>query len=182
MNKKSIYLVVAGFMMILFQFQLKFGTVIIDVFHDSVGYILVFMGALDLAPLNKLFGKVKKHAIMGFVASLFVQLLNTMDFSEYYNTVLTFKTGITAFFFIYATYYFTEAVILEAKNMHNVAPTKNFQIAWLVFAGTYFLYFLALMSGVSGLSMIVMIITYITGLYHTITVVNATKMLCPEEE
>lgn len=180
MNKKNITLVLAGFLLILFQFHVRIGSVVIDLFHDTAGCVLMLLGLIELVPRNKLFKKTRKFAFIGIVLSLFVQLLNTMEFGEYTPTAETIKVGITVFFFIYATYYFTEALILEAQSQNNLAVTRNFRLIWTVFGGSLFLHFLALMSGIGNLSMIVMIISYIAGLHYSYTILNACNALYTE--
>ncbi len=178
MSRKNVVLVLVGIAIVLLQYQIRFNGITVDIFHDTVGFILIIVGANGLAGVNTFFKKTRKYAIIGIVASILVQWFNTMDFSEYANEAAAVKTGLIAFCFIYVTYYFTEGVIEVAKIGNNLAVTRNFRMGWLVFAGTYFLYFLALMSGVANLAFIVMVITYIAGMYHVLTVYNGTKSLC----
>lgn len=180
MNKKNITLVLVGFLMILFQFHIKIGPAAVDLFHDTVGYVLILIAMTELALRSKLFKKVRKFAFMGIASSLFVQFLNTLDFTEYAASAETVKYGINVFVFIYATYYFTQALILEAQDQNCLAAVKNFQVTWMVFGGSLFLNFIALMSGIGNLSIIVTIISYLAGLHYAYTTYTACSSLYTE--
>lgn len=180
MNKKNFLMVLVGIAIVLLQYQLKFNGIVIDIFHDTVGFILIVVGVSGFCSTNSFFKKTRVYAIIGIVFSVLVQWFNTMDFSEHANEAAAVKTGLVAFCFIYVTYYFTEGIIDMARVSNNLAMTRNFRMGWLVFAGSYFLYFLALMSGVGYLAFIVMIVTYIAGMYHVLTLYKQAGPLFEE--
>lgn len=177
MNRRNITLILVGFLLVMFQFNIHIGKISIDICHDTVGYLLAFWGIMSLSGRNKLFTKAKAFIIGGLFVSVLVQFFNCFDFTEYQNYYDTLRLGVTLFCFIYATYYFTEGMITLAKDINYAAVTQSYQLVWTVFAGGNFAYFIALMSGIDTVAMIVMILSYVAGLYYTMTVFNTSKEL-----
>lgn len=177
MKKQNFLVVLVGMFFVLIQFNVYFGNVAIDVFHDVIGFILIVVGASGMLEGGTFFKKTRNNAIGGIVAAGLVQWFNTMDFSENANEAAAFKVGLVAFFFIYVTFYFTEGIMEYAKMNNNFAATRSFRMGWLVFAATYFLHFLAIMSGVSNIGLIANVAMYVTGLYHIFNMYNSSKSL-----
>ena len=65
MNKKNISLILIGILLLVLQFYVRVGNATIDVFSDVIGFILIVIGILPLAPRNVLFKKARLAAILG---------------------------------------------------------------------------------------------------------------------
>ena len=83
MNKKNISLILIGILLLVLQFYVRVGNATIDVFSDVIGFILIVIGILPLAPRNVLFKKARLAAILGTAAAVIGQ-------------ALLLRTGVTA--------------------------------------------------------------------------------------
>ena len=61
MNKKNISLILIGILLLVLQFYVRVGNATIDVFSDVIGFILIVIGILPLAPRNVLFKKARQE-------------------------------------------------------------------------------------------------------------------------
>ena len=75
MNKKNISLILIGILLLVLQFYVRVGNATIDVFSDVIGFILIVIGILPLAPRNVLFKKARLAAILGTAAAVIGQAL-----------------------------------------------------------------------------------------------------------
>ena len=73
MNKKNISLILIGILLLVLQFYVRVGNATIDVFSDVIGFILIVIGILPLAPRNVLFKKARLAAILGTAAAVIGQ-------------------------------------------------------------------------------------------------------------
>ena len=73
MNKKNISLILIGILLLVLQFYVRVGNATIDVFSDVIGFILIVIGILPLAPRNVLFKKARLAAILGTVRHYFLR-------------------------------------------------------------------------------------------------------------
>lgn len=141
MNKKNISLILIGILLLVLQFYVRVGNATIDVFSDVIGFILIVIGILPLAPRNVLFKKARLAAILGTAAAVIGQALLFKDWGDSASQMRTMAAGLSTIFTIYFTYYFTEAIILEAKFQEKSATTRSFRIVWLLLCiGIYSLY------------------------------------------
>ena len=131
MNKKNISLILIGILLLVLQFYVLVGNATIDVFSDVIGFILIVIGILPLAPRNVLFKKARLAAILGTAAAVIGQALLFKDWGVSASQMRTMAAGLSTIFTIYFTYYFTEAIILEAKFQEKSATTRSFRIVWL---------------------------------------------------
>ena len=156
MNKKNISLILIGILLLVLQFYVRVGNATIDVFSDVIGFILIVIGILPLAPRNVLFKKARLAAILGTAA------------------------GLSTIFTIYFTYYFTEAIILEAKFQEKSAATRSFRIVWLLLGALVFIHYIAFMSNISLASILVGAGSGICAIYYCSTMLTACKQLYME--
>ena len=77
MNKKNISLILIGILLLVLQFYVRVGNATIDVFSDVIGFILIVIGILPLAPRNVLFKKARLAAILGTAAAVRHYFLRT---------------------------------------------------------------------------------------------------------
>ena len=82
-------------------------------------------------------------SIAGLIASIAAQVINFINWQDAAGTMLSISMGITVIFAIYYTYYFTEALIMEANIQEKSAATRNFQMTWLILSAAIFVHFMA---------------------------------------
>lgn len=58
MNKKNISFILAGFLLLTLQFNVKIGSVYIDIFNDILAAVLITAGAFPLGGRNVVFKKI----------------------------------------------------------------------------------------------------------------------------
>ena len=180
MNKKNIILILVGILIISMRFNVTFGHINIDVTNDCVGFLLIIIGVLPMINRNSRFKKSGIVAIVGFIASVIAQIINFIDWQEAAGSMLTISLGITVIFAIYFTYYFTEAIILEAKFQEKSATTRSFRIVWLLLGALVFIHYIAFMSNISLASILVGAGSGICAIYYCSTMLTACKQLYME--
>lgn len=134
MNKKNISLILIGILLLVLQFYVRVGNATIDVFSDVIGFILIVIGILPLAPRNVLFKKARLAAILGTAAAVIGQALLFKDWGDSASQMRTMAAGLSTIFTIYFTYYFTEAIILEAKFQENLPQhvlSESYGCCWV---------------------------------------------------
>ena len=92
----------------------------------------------------------------------------------------TMAAGLSTIFTIYFTYYFTEAIILEAKFQEKSAATRSFRIVWLLLGALVFIHYIAFMSNISLASILVGAGSGICAIYYCSTMLTACKQLYME--
>lgn len=162
------------------QFYVRVGNATIDVFSDVIGFILIVIGILPLAPRNVLFKKARLAAILGTAAAVIGQALLFKDWGDSASQMRTMAAGLSTIFTIYFTYYFTEAIILEAKFQEKSATTRSFRIVWLLLGALVFIHYIAFMSNISLASILVGAGSGICAIYYCSTMLTACKQLYME--
>lgn len=81
--------------------------------------------------------KARLAAILGTAAAVIGQALLFKDWGDSASQMRTMAAGLSTIFTIYFTYYFTEAIILEAKFQEKSAATRSFRIVWLLLGHWY---------------------------------------------
>jgi len=128
MNKKNSLFVLIGIFLICTRFWISIGSVHIDITNDIVGYILIFIGMKDLKSLNSRFKKGMILSVAGLISAVLSQYLISRDWPSSPETMYSIAIGISVVFAIYFTYYYTEALIMEARIQEKNAVTRNYQI------------------------------------------------------
>ncbi len=180
MNKKNIMLVLIGIMFLVLQFNIRIGTVYIDIFSDIIGATLIAVGGFPLCSRNLVFKKMKKIIILGLVLSvlsLFLSIYGGMRGIVYTPEIVT---GLACITLIYFTYYFTEGLMLEATFQEKAAVTRSFRIIWFIFAALTFGSFFAATTNITMVEIIVPAITAIFALYYASAVLMACNQLYME--
>ncbi len=177
MNKKNISLILAGIILLILQFNIKIGSATVDVCSDIVGYILIIIGILPLAIRNVMFKKSRNMAFIGLLVSIGCQGANFIDWGETASTATTVVSAFSTIFTIYFTYYFSEALILEAKFQDKSATTRSLRVTWALFGVLIFVHYIAFMSNVSIAALIVQAVVAICGIYYCSQVLTACNQL-----
>lgn len=177
MNKKNTLLILVGIFMICTRFWISFGIVHIDISNDIIGYILIFLGMRELAGLNSRFKKGLIISIIGFVGAVLSQYLIARDWPASPETMYSIAIGISVVFAIYFTYYYTEALIMEAKVQEKTAVTRNYQVTWLLLSAGIFIHYFAFKSSTTMLSILVEAFIAMISLYYCFSVFSSSRQL-----
>ena len=77
--------------------------------------------------------------------------------------------GISVVFAIYFTYYYTEALVMEARIQEKTAVTRNYQLTWLLMSAGIFIHYFAFKSSITMWSILVeALIAVITLFVYTV--------------
>ena len=136
MNKKNISLILIGILLLVLQFYVRVGNATIDVFSDVIGFILIVIGILPLAPRNVLFKKARLAAILGTAAAVIGQALLFKDWGDSASQMRTMAAGLSTIFTIYFTYYFRSKI--SGKICRNTFFQNRMAVAGGI--GIYSLY------------------------------------------
>lgn len=180
MNKKNITLILAGIMLLLLQFNIRIGSVYVDLFPDILGAILIAIGGFPLTKRNLLFKKMRGSIILGLILTalgLFVSIYGGINNKMFTSEI---ALGLSTVFLIYFTYYFTEGLMLEAKFQEKEAVTRSFRRIWLILGILIFAIFFSLSSDISLISTCVQALAVIYAIYYCSAVLTACKQLYME--
>lgn len=177
MNKKNIILILIGIFLISLRFNVSFRHINIDVTNDCVGFLLIVLGSIPMMGRNSLFRKSGIVSIVGLIASAIAQVINFVDWQEAAGTMLSISIGITVIFAIYFTYYFTEALIMEANVQEKSAATRNYQMTWLILSAAIFVHFMAFGASITLYSILVEAVVGICAIYYCFSVYSSSRQL-----
>lgn len=177
MNKKNISFILAGVILLILQFNIKIGSATIDVCSDIIAYILIIIGIMPLTKRNIMFKKSRNVSFVGLVAAIGCQAVSCIDWGDTASTVTTTVSALSTIFTIYFTYYFSEAIILEAKFQDKSATTRSLRVTWALFGVFIFVHYIAFMSNVSIAALIVQAVVAICGIYYCSQILTACNQL-----
>lgn len=180
MNKKNISFILAGIILLILQFNIKIGSATIDVCSDIIAYILIIIGIMPLTKRNIMFKKSRNVSFIGLVAAIGCQAVSFIDWGDTASTVTTTVSALSTIFTIYFTYYFSEAIILEAKFQDKSATTRSLRVTWALFGVFIFVHYIAFMSNVSIAALIVQAVVAICGIYYCSQILTACNQLYME--
>ena len=180
MNKKNISFILAGVILLILQFNIKIGSTTIDVCSDIIAYILIIIGIMPLTKRNIMFKKSRNVSFVGLVAAIGCQAVSFIDWGDTASTVTTTVSALSTIFTIYFTYYFSEAIILEAKFQDKSATTRSLRVTWALFGVFIFVHYIAFMSNVSIAALIVQAVVAICGIYYCSQILTACNQLYME--
>ncbi len=180
MNKKNISFILAGVILLILQFNIKIGSATIDVCSDIIAYILIIIGIMPLTKRNIMFKKSRNVSFVGLVAAIGCQAVSCIDWGNTASTVTTTVSALSTIFTIYFTYYFSEAIILEAKFQDKSATTRSLRVTWALFGVFIFVHYIAFMSNVSIAALIVQAVVAICGIYYCSQILTACNQLYME--
>ena len=177
MNKKNSLFVLIGIFFICTRFWISFGAVHIDITNDIIGYILIFLGMKDLSSLNSRFKKGTILSVIGFAAAILSQYLIARDWPAAPENMYSISIGISVVFSIYFTYYYTEALVMEARIQEKNAVTRNYQVTWLLLAAAIFIHYFAFKSATTMWSILVEALIVVLSLYYCFSVFSTSRQL-----
>ena len=164
MNKKNSIFVITGIFLICTRFWVSFGTVNIDISNDIVGYILIFLGINNMKELNSRFKKGMFLSLAGLAGAI-------------PETMYSIAIGISVVFAIYFTYYYTEALVMEARIQEKTAVTRNYQITWLLMSAGIFIHYFAFKSTITMWSILVEALIAVITIYYCFLVFSTSRQL-----
>jgi uncharacterized membrane protein YgcG len=85
--------------------------------------------------------------------------------------------GISVVFAIYFTYYYTEALVMEARIQEKNAVTRNYQVTWLLLAAAIFIHYFAFKSATTMWSILVEALIVVLSLYYCFSVFSTSRQL-----
>ena len=177
MNKKNSLFVLIGIFLICTRFWISIGSVHIDITNDIVGYILIFIGMKDLKSLNSRFKKGMILSVAGLISAVLSQYLISRDWPSSPETMYSIAIGISVVFAIYFTYYYTEALIMEARIQEKNAVTRNYQITWLLLSAGIFIHYFAFKASTTVYSILVEALITVITIYYCFSVFSTSKQL-----
>ena len=110
MNKKNISFILAGFLLLTLQFNVKIGSVYIDIFNDILAAVLITAGAFPLGGRNVVFKKFRILSVVSIIFIVLGQVINFLMVIMGGDNALKVVSGVATIFNIYLTYYFTEGL------------------------------------------------------------------------
>lgn len=176
MNKKNSIFVIIGIFLICTRFWVSFGTVNIDISNDIVGYILIFLGINNMKELNSRFKKGMILSLAGLAGAILSQYLIARAWPVP-ETMYSIAIGISVVFAIYFTYYYTEALVMEARIQEKTAVTRNYQITWLLMSAGIFVHYFAFKSTITMWSILVEALIAVITIYYCFLVFSTSKQL-----
>ena len=177
MNKKNSLFVLIGILFICTRFWVSFGTVHIDISNDIIGYVLILLGVKDMRTRNSRFKKSMILAAAGLAGALVSQYLTARDWPASPETMYSIAIGISVVFAIYFTYYYTDALVMEARIQEKSAVTRNYQVTWLLLSAGIFVHYFAFKSSITIASILVEALIAIMTLYYCFSVFSTSKQL-----
>jgi len=177
MNKKNMLLIIIGVFLISTRFWVSSGTIYVDISHDILGFILIILGMKDLKGLNSRFKKGFIMSFAGLAAAIASQAIMVVDWKEAESSMLTAAIGLGVIFDIYFTYYFTEALILEAKVQEKLAVVRNYQVTWLLLSASLFIHYFLFKANTSVGSVLLETLIAVLALFYSYNVFTTSKQL-----
>lgn len=145
---------------------------------NVIGSIATVVGSIKLGADGASSRKIKIFSFLSVPFSLLsfggVLLYQT---SEIDRTILYVALGIVLFFYIYYTFYFTEALINHAQGVNELAATRSFRGIWTLNGIVAFVYFFCYNSLNTTFSGIAKVVFLLTALYYCFTIYSNSKGL-----
>lgn len=128
---------IIGFLFLVFNIQVKLGSITLDIIPDFIGYILIIIACKGMIEWSPCFKKTRKHAIIALVISvcrIFAQNQNAAFRVQ--GTLL----GIETIAYIYLSYYMMEGLYVKNKTDKVYELNSQLKGAWIVMAVARFAY------------------------------------------
>lgn len=145
---------------------------------NAAGSILTVIGSFQLRAGEFYSRKIKFFSVLSvpFTLTAFgltvLYRTSTIDVS-----ILYVALGIILFFYIYYTFYFTEALIDRAKGINELAATRSFRGIWSLNGIVAFIFFFCYSSLKSTYLNIARAAFLLCALYYCFTIYNNSKKL-----
>lgn len=114
-------------------------------FLSVIGYTLSLIALFKIKLPGNFSKKLRIYNIIAIPLTIFAFWLSTLSIVGDTTTLITVIIGINIFFYIYFTYYLTQALISQAKDINELAITRNFQPIWTLNGIVAFIYFMMFM-------------------------------------
>lgn len=177
MSKKSTLYIIVGIFLICTRFWINFGSQYLDISNDIIGYFLIIMGMKDLRTMNSRFKKCFFYTLLGFAGAIASQVIMVIDWGKSEAVMLSIAIGIGVAFAIYITYYFTEALVLEAKARERIGAVRNYQFAWVMMGIVMFANYFIFKSRVSTYSILFSIFLSILVAYYCFLINSSSSQI-----
>lgn len=180
MNKKNIYLVCVGILLLSLQLIINVGGVYIDIFNDILAFVLIAIGGFPLSGRNSVFKKSARIIVIGLILTVAAQLLSIQSEVLGLSNIVTIMCGFSVIVNIYYTYYFNEGLILEAKFQEKEALTRSIRIIWALYGILVFLSFIATMAGIRVITIAANALSLVYCIFYVTNILNISKQLYME--
>lgn len=149
---------------------------------NIIGCILTAIGIFKLNITASVLKKAKLHAVLSVPFSVIAFSFTFLNLENYQHTISCVSLGLNVFFYIYFTFYFTEALIQCAKGVNELAATRSFRGIWTLTGIATFIYFMAYTSLIPSVVNIIKIIFLIAALYYCMSLHTTSKVLFKNNE
>ncbi len=181
---------IIGFLFLVFNVQVKLGSITLDIIPDFIGYGLIFLAAKEMLDWSPCFKKTRKHAVIALVISIgrVIALNRNLAF-----TVQGTLLGIETIAYIYLSYYVMEGLYVKNKTDKIYELNSQLRGAWIAVAVARFIYcFLGLTDlesltaefGMEGLEstilILVSVVAFVVEAFFVLTL-NQNRMLIEEK-
>ena len=142
---------------------------------NIIGGILILIGLIRTKLTGNLIKKTRNTAIASIPFAILSVIIDI--FGKNTSDGASIALGINIFFYIYVTYYFTEALIASAKDVNELAATRGFRGTWTLCGIIAFMYFMTFSALVPSVVMIIKIVMMIAAIYYCSTINASSKLL-----
>ncbi len=142
---------------------------------NIIGSILIIIGIIRTKLSGRLIKKTRNMAIVSIPFAILSVIIDI--FGQNTSDGAFIALGINVFFYIYTTYYFTEALIASAKDVNELAATREFRSTWTLCGIIVFMYAMSFSSLVPSIVMIAKIVMMIAALYYCATINSSARLL-----
>ena len=111
------------------------------------------------------------------IQTILSQYLIARDWPAAPENMYSIAIGISVVFAIYFTYYYTEALVMEARIQEKNAVTRNYQVTWLLLAVAIFIHYFAFKSATTMWSILVEALIVVLSLYYCFSVFSTSRQL-----
>lgn len=145
---------------------------------NAAGSILTVIGSFQLGIDGFYSRKIKFFSILSVPFTIAAYGLTVIYHTAAISvSVLSVSLGIVLFFYIYYTFYFTEALINCAKGINELAATRSFRGIWSLNGIVAFIFFFCYGSLKSTYLNIARAAFLVCALYYCFTIYNNSKRL-----
>ena len=182
--------IIIGFLFLVFNIQVKLGSITLDIIPDFIGYALIILAGKGLVEWSPWFKKTRKHAIIALVISICRLIAQNVNATF---TVQGTLLGIETIAYIYLSYYILEGLYVKNKTDKLYELNGQLKGSWIAMAVSRFLYcFLGLTDlnsltaefGIEGMEstilLIISAVVFVVDAFFVLTL-NQNRMLLEEK-
>lgn len=116
---------------------------------NIIGSVGFGIGIMKLPVQGTVVKKAKIYAWISVVLTALIVAIGFLNLENVESEYNMLASGLTTFFYIYLTYYFTEALVEHSKFINELASTRTFRGVWTLTGIIAFLYFIICMSNLT---------------------------------